>query len=157
MKERNKKIKEMLDAQGLTAEERKEAEKLTNAVLDELDKKGVDVNDEDEEDEKDEKEASNNSGNMTEAYIKKIREEKIKAKLRQIEKPVGRGLAVVGLISIIWWVVSTIKGHSAPTYEAIGTDIAGETVTTVAGSADVASAVTEAGLSAGAESIVTNF
>lgn len=154
MKERNRKIKEMLDAQGLTAEERKEAEKLTNAVLDELDKKGVDVNDEDEEDEK---EASNNSGNMTEAYIKKIREEKIKAKLRQIEKPVGRGLAVVGLISIIWWVVSTIKGHSAPTYEAIGTDIAGETVTTVAGGADVASAVTEAGLAAGAESIVTNF
>lgn len=156
MKERNRKIKEMLDAQGLTAEERKEAEKLTNAVLDELDKKGVAVDDEDEED-KEDKEASGNSGNMTEQYIKKIREEKIKAKLRQIEKPVTRGLAVVGLISIVWWVIKTVKGYNTPVYEAIGTDIAGETVTTVAGSADVASAVTEAGLAAGAESIVTNF
>lgn len=155
MKERNRKIKEMLDAQGLTAEERKEAEKLTNAVLDELDKKGVDVNDEEDDDVLEE--VSNNSGNMTEAYIKKIREEKIKAKLRQIEKPVTRGLAVVGLISIIWWIIKIVKGYNTPTYEAIGTDIAGETVTTVAGSADVASAVTEAGLEAGAESIVTNF
>ena len=155
MKERNKKIKEMLDAQGLTAEERKEAEKLTNAVLDELDKKGVDVNDEDDINELEE--VSNNSGNMTEQYIKKIREEKIKAKLRQIEKPVTRGLAVVGLISIIWWIIKIVKGHNTPVYDAIDADVTGETVTTVAGSADVASAVTEAGLAAGAESIVTNF
>ena len=155
MKNRNQKIKAMLDEQNLTPEERKEAEKLSEQVLRQLDKEGVKIDD--EEDEDDEQESSGNSGNLTEAYIKKIREEKIKAKLRAIEKPVTRGLAVVGLISIIWWVVSIIKGHNTPTYEAIGTDIAGETVTTVAGSADVASAVTEAGLAAGAESIVTNF
>lgn len=156
MKDRNRKIKAMLDEQNLSPEEIKEAEKLSEQVLKKLEEEGVKVTDE-KEDNEDQESSENNSGNMTEQYIKKIREEKIKAKLRQIEKPVGRGLAVVGLISIIWWVVSTIKGHSAPTYEAIGTDIAGETVTTVAGSADVASAVTEAGLSAGAESIVTNF
>ena len=155
MKNRNQKIKAMLDEQNLTPEERKEAEKLSEAVLKQLDKEGVKVDE--EEDEDDEQESSGNSGNLTEAYIKKIREEKIKAKLRAIEKPVTRGLAVVGLVSIIWWVITIIKGHSTPTYEAIGTDIAGETVTTVAGSADVASAVTEAGLAAGAESIVTNF
>ena len=156
MKDRNRKIKAMLDEQNLTPEERKEAEKLSEQVLRQLDKEGVKVDEEDETVEDDE-EASGKSCNMTEAYIKKIREEKIKAKLRQIEKPVTRGLAVVGLVSIIWMVIKMVKGYSTPTYEAIGTDIAGETVTTVAGSADVASAVTEAGLAAGAESIVTNF
>lgn len=156
MKNRNQKIKAMLDEQNLTPEERKEAEKLSEQVLKQLDKEGVKIDEEDEE-EDDEQESSGNSGNMTEQYIKKIREEKIKAKLRAIEKPVTRGLAVVGLISIVWWVIKIVKGYNTPTYEAIGTDIAGETVTTVAGSADVASAVTEAGLSAGAESIVTNF
>lgn len=156
MKDRNRKIKQMLDEQNLTPEERKEAEKLSEQVLRQLDKEGVKVTDE-EDDIDDLEESSGNSGNMTEQYIKKIREEKIKAKLRAIEKPVTRGLAVVGLISIIWWIIKIVKGYNTPTYEAIGTDIAGETVTTVAGSADVASAVTEAGLSAGAESIVTNF
>lgn len=156
MKDRNRKIKAMLDEQNLTPEERKEAEKLSEQVLRQLDKEGVKVTDE-EDDINDLEEASGNSGNMTEQYIKKIREEKIKAKLRAIEKPVTRGLAVVGLISIIWWVIKIVKGYNTPTYEAIGTDIAGETVTTVAGTADVASAVTEAGLAAGAESIVTNF
>ena len=156
MKDRNRKIKAMLDEQNLTPEERKEAEKLSEQVLRQLDKEGVKVTDE-EDDIDDLEESSGNSGNMTEQYIKKIREEKIKAKLRQIEKPVTRGLAVVGLISIVWWVIKTVKGYNTPVYDAIGTDIAGETVTTVAGSADVASAVTEAGLSAGAESIITNF
>lgn len=155
MKNRNQKIRQMLDEQNLTPEERKEAEKLSEQVLKQLDKEGVKIDEEDEED--DEQESSGNSGNMTEQYIKKIREEKIKAKLRAIEKPVTRGLAVVGLVSIIWWVIKIVKGYNTPTYEAIGTDIAGETVTTVAGTADVASAVTEAGLAAGAESIVTNF
>lgn len=157
MKNRNQKIKAMLDEQNLTPEERKEAEKLSEQVLRQLDKEGVKV-DEDEDETEDDEEASGKScGNMTEQYIKKIREEKIKAKLRAIEKPVTRGLAVVGLVSIVLWVIKIVKGYNTPTYEAIGTDIAGETVTTVAGSADVASAVTEAGLAAGAESIVTNF
>lgn len=156
MKDRNRKIKEMLDEQNLSPEERKEAEKLSEQVLKKLEEEGVKVTDE-KEDNEDQESSENNSGNMTEQYIKKIREEKIKAKLKAIEKPVTRGLAVVGLISIIWWIIKVVKGYNTPTYEAIGTDIAGETVTTVAGSADVASAVTEAGLSAGAESIVTNF
>lgn len=157
MKNRNQKIKAMLDEQNLTPEERKEAEKLSEQVLRQLDKEGVKV-DEDEEEEEDEKEASDKScGNMTEAYIKKIREEKIKAKIMAVAKPVEHGFAIIGLITVICWVVKLVKGYNTPTYEAIGTDLAGETVTTVAGSADVASAVTEAGLAAGAESIVTNF
>lgn len=154
MKDRNRKIKEMLDEQNLSPEERKEAEKLSEQVLKKLEEEGVKVDDEDEEDNE---ESSGNSGNMTEQYIKKIREEKIKAKIMAVAKPVEHGFAVIGLITTIWWVIKLVKGHSVPTYEAIGTDIAGETVTTVAGSADVASAVTEAGLSAGAESIITNF
>ena len=156
MKNRNQKIKAMLDEQNLTPEERKEAEKLSEQVLRQLDKEGVRVDeDETEEDEKEEK--SEVSGNLTEAYIKKIREEKIKAKIMAVAKPVEHGFAIIGLITVICWVVKLVKGYNTPTYEAIGTDLAGETVTTVAGSADVASAVTEAGLAAGAESIVTNF
>ncbi len=155
MKNRNQKIRQMLDEQNLTKEERKEAEKLSEQVLKSLEENGTLVDDEDEA-EDDEKEASGKScGNMTEQYIKKIREEKIKAKLRQIEKPVTRGLAVVGLVSIIWWVIKIIKGHSTPA--AIGIESAADTVTTVEGSMAVSDAVTAAALDAGADVVTTTF